>query len=818
MSIESTNTQFKAVITNKTGLQSTAVSDGCVYFVDDTKELFFDFDSTRVEVKDILILDTDAQRTNILFNPLNKFYFVLETQKLWLYRNGVWYQISGSVDLSNYYTKSEVEELIPEVPTNLSDFIDDLGSSPIHTHSQYLTEHQDLNGYQLKITSTNKLSADLLSEGSTNKLVSATEKSTWNEKANKATTLSGYGITDAYTKTEVDDKLSSVYKFKGTIESIDSLPTSGNVIGDVYNLEDTGANYAWTGTGWDKLSETIDLSGYATKTELDDKVDKVIGKGLSTNDYTTEEKQKLAGLSNTIIDSELSTTSTNPVQNKVITQALRDIDIDSLIPVTYAELVELKTNSQLKEGAFYRITDYVTTTNGICAWYIIESTSRSAGHQFDIIIQALGTSDLSDIGTCAIHEGDTYFANDNLGAWQIWYDIENDTNKYEWADATNGKGVIYRMIDDNNIDCPYDFKNMQFSRVASNYPEISSYLTANDNYYYTFSIINNGVSEDYTTVGIKPRCADNFIGFQGNFNTGLKSLNNIVIICDSTNYWNNNNIGNGLYELTTVNRFNSNIFLGGDSYNNILSNFAHNEVGTYFNRNKIIGSTSTNSYNILGNRFYSNSLTSGVFGYNTTDFSCHDNTMSGTVTNNIIGQNFYSNTISSTNFSNNRIGNVVYSNTFTGGNIRKNFIVGDCYNNTFNTFYLNFIGYYFAGNTVGANFGYNTVLDTVSGNTFGTGCQGNVLLGYDAYISFPNSCRALVVGRFVTGSSATNKLDLTGIPAFASYQITILLDVNNCPVAKWQDNNIEVGLYKTSLTASTWSNLVTTLTLEDWDV
>ena len=58
-----------------------------------------------------------------------KFYFVLETQKLWLYKDGTWYQISASVDLSNYYTKTEVNELIPEVPTNLSDFIDDLGTN-----------------------------------------------------------------------------------------------------------------------------------------------------------------------------------------------------------------------------------------------------------------------------------------------------------------------------------------------------------------------------------------------------------------------------------------------------------------------------------------------------------------------------------------------------------------------------------------------------------------------------------------------------------------------------------------------------------------
>ena len=52
------------------------------------------------------------------------------------------------------------------------------------------------------------------------------------------------------------------------------------------------------------------------------KVDKVAGKGLSTNDYTTTEKNKLAGIAEgankTIVDSALSASSTNPVQNKVI--------------------------------------------------------------------------------------------------------------------------------------------------------------------------------------------------------------------------------------------------------------------------------------------------------------------------------------------------------------------------------------------------------------------------------------------------------------------------------------------------------------------
>ena len=46
----------------------------------------------------------------------------------------------------------------------------------------YLTKHQDISGKQDKITSTNKLSADLIADGATNKVVMAAEKSTWNAK------------------------------------------------------------------------------------------------------------------------------------------------------------------------------------------------------------------------------------------------------------------------------------------------------------------------------------------------------------------------------------------------------------------------------------------------------------------------------------------------------------------------------------------------------------------------------------------------------------------------------------------------------------
>ena len=103
---------------------------------------------------------------------------------------------------------------------------------------------------------------DTYSATSSNGMSGKAVASAISNKADKATSLSGYGITDAYTKTEIDGMVSAGMHYKGTKANYASLPTTGNVIGDLWNVTDTGANYAWNGTGWDKMSENIDLSGY----------------------------------------------------------------------------------------------------------------------------------------------------------------------------------------------------------------------------------------------------------------------------------------------------------------------------------------------------------------------------------------------------------------------------------------------------------------------------------------------------------------------------------------------------------------------------
>lgn len=87
--------------------------------------------------------------------------------------------------------------------------------------------------------------------------------------------------------------LTTALTYKGTVATYADLPAAANnKIGDVYNVTaadtthnlNAGENVAWNGKEWDNLGGVTDLSG---------KVDKVEGKGLSTNDFTDALKKKL---------------------------------------------------------------------------------------------------------------------------------------------------------------------------------------------------------------------------------------------------------------------------------------------------------------------------------------------------------------------------------------------------------------------------------------------------------------------------------------------------------------------------------------------
>lgn len=77
--------------------------------------------------------------------------------------------------------------------------------------------------------------------------------------------LAGFSPPSDYAK---KSDISGLYKYKGSKANYALLPATGNEVGDVWNVEDTGMNYAWTGDGWDALGTMFEIEAI-TNTEID---------------------------------------------------------------------------------------------------------------------------------------------------------------------------------------------------------------------------------------------------------------------------------------------------------------------------------------------------------------------------------------------------------------------------------------------------------------------------------------------------------------------------------------------------------------------
>lgn len=92
--------------------------------------------------------------------------------------------------------------------------------------------------------------------------------------------------TKGYVDNYISSKVTAVYKFKGTVATYSELPSENLTVGDVYDVQETGDNYAWTGSTWDKLGGTVDLSSYATNKSVSDSASATLSEA---NGYTDDE-------------------------------------------------------------------------------------------------------------------------------------------------------------------------------------------------------------------------------------------------------------------------------------------------------------------------------------------------------------------------------------------------------------------------------------------------------------------------------------------------------------------------------------------------
>ena len=126
-----------------------------------------------------------------------------------------------------------------------------------------------------------------------------------------------------YNKSQVDSKFTSVYVFKGSVDTIEDLPTEGNVIGDVWNVRKSDTNYAWTSEGWDALGGTVELSSL-TANGLMSKEDfaklQGIEAGAQVNKIETITKRVLLNVvdKNVTIPEDIAISPDEPTNNEII--------------------------------------------------------------------------------------------------------------------------------------------------------------------------------------------------------------------------------------------------------------------------------------------------------------------------------------------------------------------------------------------------------------------------------------------------------------------------------------------------------------------
>lgn len=461
----------------------------------------------------------------------------------------------------------------------------------------------------------------------------------------------------------------------------------------------------------------------------------------------------------------ISVNETNDPDEDTYSVTTYDIT-DKAISTTYEAIKGMRDEGNLVKGATYRMTDYVTKINGTYDLSTVGASgyvhvAKSAEHPFDLLLYAIDESHLSEIAKATWHDGDSYFADAKVNAWDIRYCLDNDTTRFSWADTEDGKGVIYWMRDEWDNECGYDFKNVLTVRYAltadsgssdsgleynaetspnrygspyhvflalREYMGTGTYNNPFADAHYDFSVGANilGTVQMPTldSTYLETFQADLYYTFDyydvdGNHNDA--TLNNASHVCRNNKiersgdpliqfvYGQTNTFGldcicfesNGI---ETAGSIEDNVIKSGCAYSTFGSDCCRNSIGT-------------NSYgNVFGSSFVGNSMASNcdenIFSVgcqrnnffarsysNVFEYSCVDNKFLHTVAHNYFGGYFYGNIICG-QMSDNVFGNHCTYNTF-GQSI---------YGNTF--------GDYLSVNTFGDTFMNNTVESHFSQNTF----------------------------------------------------------------------------------------------------
>lgn len=126
-----------------------------------------------------------------------------------------------------------------------------------------------------------------------------------------------------YNKSQVDSKFTSVYIFKGSVDTIEDLPTEGNIVGDVWNVRKNDTNYAWTSEGWDALGGTVELAsltanGLMSKEDFAKLQDIEAGAQVNKIETITKRVELNVVNKNVTIPEDIKISDTEPTEEEIM--------------------------------------------------------------------------------------------------------------------------------------------------------------------------------------------------------------------------------------------------------------------------------------------------------------------------------------------------------------------------------------------------------------------------------------------------------------------------------------------------------------------
>ena len=475
------------------------------------------------------------------------------------------------------------------------------------------------------------------------------------------------------------------------------------------------------------------------------------------------------------------------------------------IRITHADLKAMRDAGNLTPGQLYRITDFVTTVNTITRPY-----ARSAGHPFDILVRADSVSTLNEQAWAVRHEGDTYFQDARLEAWQLNYRLDN----VQWSkqagtyvtDEENGytflvvgditlSGHTYKLLqgfgmyvedwsdyalmetvaEGEQIFCYYgdpeefDPEEPEVVGTASGVEEVTE--SGRGTITWMKDEHGNECPYDFKNIQYKRYMATDSV-------SGRDGLGGKYMVADPDNcpqglsvedtedyIWaytfSSDNAGGEQtdYSLTAEHQVHDNVM---KPYSGGLSNNVMFGDGIYGNEFEVecYGNSfgSDFSSNSIGSDFLCNSIGSD-FLRNSIDSYFRYNSIGLDFSSNSIGSNFKNNSIGS-NFQNNSIGSNMYGNSI-GSNFQNNSIGSYFrYNSIGSNFQNNSIGSNMYGNSIGSIFTDNTIGSFFQSNSIGSNYQYNTVDEGVQHTTTGDKIKYVHVLNGVAGTSSS-KLTLT---------------------------------------------------------